>query len=396
MKKKMNDDKPAILGGIPTFSSLVPIIRPTLPSIEDIQQDIEEILSTQMITNHKYVQKLEEELKKYIGVRNVVALSNCTTGLMLLGKCLNLEGEVITPSFSFSATSLALIWLGLKPIFIDVDLNKFTIDPEKVKEKISSKTSAILATHIFGNPCDINALENLAEDYKLKLIFDSAHGAGSIYRGKKVGNFGAGESFSMSPTKVLTAGEGGLIATTNNKLADCIKIGRNYANPGDYNTAFIGLSGRMAEFSAILALKSLEILEKNVLKRQELVSSYKSRLNKLPGISFQKIEENSRSSYKDFAIIIDPIEFELTRDKLFESLNAENIMTKKYFAPPIHQQDAFKPFLKDQNLDLSETNKLAENILCLPIYSHMEFTLIDKICNVIERIYNNRNEIKSD
>ncbi len=393
MNKSMLNKKPSILGGKPIFSSLVPIIQPTLPSLEDIQENVKEILHTRMITNHKFVQQLEEQLKEYMGVKYVVAISSCTTGLLLLGKCLKLKGDVLTPSFSFSATSLALVWLECKPIFIDCHPRKFTLDHEKLQEKITKKTSAILATHIFGNPCDIKALNEIAEDYKLKLIFDSAHGAGSMYQGKSIGNFGNGESFSMSPTKVLTAGEGGLVTTNDKKLAELIRIGRNYANPGDYNTSFIGLSGRMAEFNAILALKSLEMLEKNVINRQKMVSIYKNRLEKLPGISFQEIEKDSRSSYKDFAIIINPKDFGLTRDKFYDALNAENIMTKKYFYPAIHHQSAFKPYLKDQNLDLEVTEELSNNILCLPIYSHIEISLVNKICDVIERIYNFRSEI---
>jgi len=389
----MSDRIPAILGGKPKFSSLVPIIRPTLPPLNDLIQNLKDIFNSGMITNHKYVQELEDKLKNHLEVNNVIALSNCTTGLLLLERCLKLEGEVITPSFSFSATSTALVWLNLKPIFVDCNQKKFTINVEKIQDKINSNTSAILATHIFGNPCDIKALEEIAEDYNLKLIFDSAHGAGSIYRGKKIGNFGDGESFSMSPTKVLTAGEGGFITTSNNRLADSIKIGRNYGNPGNYNTSFIGLSGRLAEFNAILALKSLEMLEQNVKNRQKIAQHYKKRLSKLPGITFQEIEDNSRSSYKDFAIKIDVAEFGLTRDKLYESLNTENIMTKKYFFPPIHQQSAFKPYLSGQNLDLEFTDDLAENILCLPIYSHMGLSLVDKICDSIERIYNFRSEI---
>ncbi len=389
----MSDEKPVILGGKPIFTDLVPIIQPTLPNVNEIFPQIEEILTTRMITNHKYVAQLESELENYFNVQNVVAVSNCTTGLLLLGKCLNLEGEIITPSFSFSATSLAAIWLGLWPIFVDCYSDRLTINVEKIIEKITDKTSAILATHIFGNPCNIKPLSEIAEDHHLKLIFDSAHGAGSIYNGTKVSNFGDGESFSMSPTKVLTAGEGGLVTTNNAELAEKVKIGRNYANPGDYNTSFIGLSGRMAEFNAILALKSLKMLENNVLNRQKIASTYKERLGKLPGITFQEIEKNSRSSYKDFAIVINPDEFELSRDRLYDCLNAERIMTKKYFYPAIHQQAAFKPFLKSQNLDLEITEQIANKILCLPIYSHMDLTLVNKICDAILRIYNNRNEL---
>ena len=388
-------EKPAILGGKPYFDSLVPIIRPTLPEIGEINKNIEDILSSGMITNYKYVQELEKNLEEYLKVKHVVAISNCTTGLLLLGKILNLSGEVITPSFSFSATSLALIWLGLKPIFVDCDPEKFTINPDKIQEKVSNKTCAILATHIFGNPCNLDSLESIAQENNINLIFDSAHGAGSLYNGKHIGNFGDAECFSMSPTKVLTAGEGGFISTNNNEIAENIRIGRNYANPGDYNTLFMGLSGRLAEFNAILALKSLEMLEQNVNRRQELATQYKKRLGKLPGVSFQKIEKKSRSSYKDFAILIDPEEFGLTRDQLYDSLELENVMTRKYFSPAIHQQKVFAPYVKKQTLDLVITNEIAERILCLPIYSHMDLSLVDDICNSIERIHKFQIEIQN-
>ena len=387
----MDNEKPAIIGGDPVSPTLIPIMQPTLPPINEIQGSIEEILQTKMITNHKYVQELEKVLLQYIGVNNVIALSSCTTGLLLIGKCLGIEGEVITPSFSFSATSLALLWLGNKPIFVDCHPTKFTIDVNKVQEKITNKTSAILATHIFGNPCEIKVLQEICDDNKLKLIFDAAHGFGAQYQGKSIGNFGDAESFSMSPTKVLTAGEGGIVTTNDDELAEKVRIGRNYGNPGDYNTSVVGLSGRMPEFNAILALKSFELLEENVKNRHKLFDYYKKKLSNFPGISFQEIEEGARSSCKDFAIVIEPPEFGLTRDKFYMALNAENIMTKKYFYPPIHQQDVFKFYSNFKDLEITE--ELAKNILCLPIYSHMETSLVDTICYAIEKIHNFRDEI---
>lgn len=387
----VTDEIPAILGGTPISPSLIPIIQPTLPSLDDIQSSLREILETRMITNHKYVKELEAKLISYIGAKNVIALSSCTTGLLLIGKSLGIQEEVITPSFSFSATSLALLWLGCKPIFVDCHPTKFTIDIDKIQEKINSKTSAVLATHIFGNPCDIKSLEEICDDHNLKLIFDAAHGSGAKYRGMSIGNFGDAESFSMSPTKVLTAGEGGYVTVKDNNLAEKIRIGRNYGNPGDYNTSVIGLSGRMPEFNAIIALKSLEMLEENIQKRHNLFKYYKRKLNIFPGISFQEIEEGARSSCKDFAILLNPSKFGLSRDKLYDALNAENIMTKKYFSPAIHQQEVFKIFSNGNNLDVTE--KIAENILCLPLYSHMNISLIDTICKAIERIYNFRDKI---
>lgn len=390
----MNDDKPAILGGTPIFNNIVPIIQPTLPKLANIKSQIEDILSSKMITNHKFVLLLEEEIKNFLKVKNVIAISNCTTGLMLLIKALKLKGEIITPSFSFSATSLAIVWAGLQPIFVDCHPTKWTINPKRIIKKINSKTSAILATHIFGNPCDINALEEISWDHKIKLIFDAAHGAGSIYQGQRIGNFGDGESFSMSPTKVLTAGEGGLITTDDNELARKIKIGRNYANPGNYDTEFMGLSGRMAEFSAILALQSLKMLKDNVNNRQKLMKEYKSYLKTSHGIIFQEIERNSLSSYKDISILIDENKFGVSRDILYNALEKENIMTRKYFDPPIHEQRAFKPYLEGQSCNLDNTIKVAKNIISLPIYSHMTKQKVKKICEAILRVSKYSDELK--
>lgn len=391
----MSIDKPAILGGKPTFDHLVPIIQPTLPNFEIIEENIREILNTKMITNHKFVSLLERKIIDFFEVKNAVAVSNCTTGLMLLLASLNLQGEIITPSFSFSATSLSIIWKGLKPIFVDCHPTKWTIDPEKINEKITPKTSGIVATHIFGNPCDIKALEDITQDKKLKLIFDSAHGAGSIYQGKRIGNFGNSESFSLSPTKVLTAGEGGLVTTNDDGIARKIRIGRNYANPGDYNTEFLGLSGRMAEFNAILALQSLKMLKNNVENRQNLVEEYINNLKQIPGIKFQEIEKDSLSCYKDFSIMIDKKEFGISRNVLYDALERENIMTKKYFDPPIHEQDAFKPFIKNQKLDLKNTVKVAKNIISLPIYSHMRIEKVKRICNAILKIHKHKHKLKN-
>lgn len=390
----MSEEKSAILGGKPTFDEVIPIVQPTLPTFEEIQGSIKEILKSKMITTAKYVSLLESQLEEFLDVNHVIAISNCTTGLIFLLKSLNLKNEIITPSFSFSATSLAILWAGLKPIFIDCHPTKWTIDPEKINKKITPRTTGILATHVFGNPCDIKTLEEICEDSHLSLIFDSAHGAGSIYRQRRIGNFGDGESFSMSPTKVLTAGEGGLVTTNNDNLADNIRICRNYGNPGNYNTQFLGLSGRLSEFNAILALKSLEMLETNVNSRHKLVNEFKNNLSKIPGISFQEIEAHSKTSYKDFTILIESSDFELSRNLLYIALEKENIMTRKYFDPPIHKQDIFKSYTNDEKLDLPITDKISKNVLSLPIYSHMTVEKVKKICKAILKIYNDREELK--
>jgi dTDP-4-amino-4,6-dideoxygalactose transaminase len=227
----------------------------------------------------------------------------------------------------------------------------------------------------------------------LKLIFDAAHAIGAKYNGNLVGGFGDAEVFSLSPTKILTAGEGGIVATNDDVLAGNIRIGRDYANPGDYNCQFAGLSARMAEFNAILGLKNLETIEEKVARRNGIADVYKENLKGLPGISFQEAAPGSRCSYKDVSILIDPKKFGLTRDVLADCLVKENIMTKKYYYPPIHKQRFITSMFKADESKLKVTNYVSGNILSLPIFTHMKDKDIAAICGAISNIYKHPSQI---
>ena len=258
---------PAILGGNPVCSKGIPILRPHLPEFNELADSLKEVYQSGQITNGNNVRKFEEKTAEYLGVAHCVAVSSCTAGLMLSAMALNLSGEIIMPSFTFAATGHAMLWNGLKPVFADCLEDTFNIDPHKVEEKISPKTSAVLVTHIFGNPADIESLRDVANKHKLRLVFDAAHAFGSCYQNKKVGRNGDVEIFSLSPTKLLIAGEGGLVTTDDKDLAENIRIGRNYGDPGDYDCKFAGFNSRMTEWNAIIGLKSLNLLERNIARR---------------------------------------------------------------------------------------------------------------------------------
>lgn len=385
---------PAILSGKPAFAEKIPITKPTLPSLEKILPSISEVLESAMITNATYVKLLEEKLKKHLGVKHAIAVSSCTSGLMLLFKALKLKGEVILPSFTFSATGHVVLWNNLKPVFVDVKADTYNIDPKEVKKAITKRTCAILGAHIFGNPADIEDLEQIAKENNIKLFFDAAHCFGTFYKGLPIGRFGDAETFSMSPTKLLTSGEGGLVTTNNDELAYQIKIGRSYADPGNYDTQYEGLNARMSEFNAILGLESLKMLDKNVANRRKLVKVYISKLKSIPGISFQKIKTGATSSYKDFSIFIDERKFGLNRDQLATALDKENITTKKYFFPPLHKQKSFSKYFRKFDDKLQNTNKLANNILSLPLFSHMSIKDVFRVSQAIRDIYQSRENIR--
>jgi len=250
---------PAILGGAPFFAEPVPISKPTLPEFNDVEERYRDIFSTGMVTNWKYVQEYEAQMARYLGVSHAVAVSSCTTGLLLTLKCLELEGEVILPSFTFSVTGHVLAWNGLKPVYVDINPGTCLIDPVEVERAITPDTSAILGVHIWGNPCPADQLQAIADQHGVVLLFDAAQATGSRYLEKPIGGFGRAEVFSCSPTKVVTSGEGGIIATNDAQLAEKLRVGRNYGDDGSYDCAFEGINARMSELHAVLGLASLEM-----------------------------------------------------------------------------------------------------------------------------------------
>lgn len=386
---------PAVLDHNPAFPSLVPIVRPTLPAFAGgLQSELAGILESGNLTKGDYLREFEARIAEYLGVRHAVAVSSGTLGLLLTYHGLGLKQEVIVPSFTFMATVHPLLWLGARPVFVDIDRHTWNIDPACVEAAITSRTTAIIGVHNFGNPAAIADLESVASSHGLKLVFDAAHGFGSLYRGRPVGRFGDAEVFSLSPTKLLVAGEGGIVATDDDRLAEHVRVGREYGNPGDYGSDFPGVNARMPEFNAVLGIHGLAMLEENATKRNRLVASYREALDALPGIRFQEVAAGDRCSYKDLSITIDEEAFGLRRDDLALALQAENIDTRKYHDPPVHTHKAYRDLQGPHSDSLSVTNEIAGKSLSLPIWSHMSLEMVEKICEAIGQIHVHSPEVK--
>jgi dTDP-4-amino-4,6-dideoxygalactose transaminase len=368
------NDKPAILGSTPLFSEKLPIVEPTLPTYG-------------MLTKGKYLRRFEESLADYLGVRHAVCVSSCTIGLALVYQGLNLRGEVIVPSFTFMATVHPLVWLNATPVFADIDPHTWCFDPAKVEEAITPHTTGIVAVHNFGNPADIEAIEAIARRHGLRLVFDAAHGFGTLHRGQPVGPYGDAEVFSTTPTKLLVTAEGGVVATNGDVLAEHIRAGREYGTDGHYGSRFAGLNARLPEFNALLGLKSLEMLEENAERRNRLAGLFRERLGSLPGLTFQQVRSGDRCSYKDLSVLVDKDRFGLTRDQLARALLAENIDTRKYHDPPVHTHQAYRNFYGRYREVVPVTDRVAARSLSLPIYSHMDEDTVSRICRAIERIH---------
>lgn len=367
---------------------MIPITKPTLSKFKKYTPKFKGIIESGILTNGPNVKKLEEKICEYIGCKYCVAVSSCTSGLMLVLKGLKLKGEVILPSFTFSASGHVILWNNLTPVFADIKEDNYEIDPVSIEKLITPKTSAMLATHIFGNPCNVSALEKVAKKHHLKLIFDAAHALGSKRGSKKVGVFGDAEVFSCSPTKLLTTGEGGLIATNNKELADFCRIGRNYGDDGSYDTKFNGLNARMSEFHAVVGLESLKNLDKAVNSRNKMAEYYKAGLTAIdPNLSFQKIMPGDVTTYKDFSVLIDPKRSDYHRDELHDFLAAKNIVSKKYFYPPLHQQQTYRNANCRRDKNLSVTDAVSGNILSLPLFSHISRKEVDEVLKAIKKFY---------
>lgn len=363
-----------------------PITCPTLPEATELNREIAAILESGRVTMGKHVAALEAEVCARTEVRHVVGVSSCTSGLMLLLKALDLPAgsEVITPSFTFAATSHALLWNGLRPVFCDSEPESFTMDASAAESLVTARTSAICPVCVFGVPGDMNAYRDLADRHGLALLFDSAQGLGSTYGDQFLGNFGDGEVFSLSPTKVVTAMEGGLVATSDDMIADRIRRLRDYGKaPDGEDMQWLGLSARMTEVNALIGRWSLARLDTWVARRTELMERYRERLRHVPGVSFQRIPPRCTSSRNYMVILLDPRVVAVKRDDLHVWLRLRGIQTKRYFYPALHNQTLYRDLEPGCCARLPVAERLSASSLALPLHSHMTLDAVDDICDRI-------------
>jgi dTDP-4-amino-4,6-dideoxygalactose transaminase len=383
----------------------VPFNRPDVPPFEAIAADIRAALATGSLTKGPQLAAFEREAAAAIGTAHVVGVSSCTTGLMLVLRaidhlaagcsapsgprpgCRAAPGrrEVIVPSFIFLAAPAAITWAGMRPVFAEVLPRSFTLDPAAVERAITPATAAILACHTFGCPCDLKRLGEIAERAGIPLVIDAAHGLGTKVSGEQVGRGGLAQVFSLSPTKLVVAGEGGLVATDCSCLAAAIEEAREYGNDGAYGCERAGVNGRMPEISAALGRASLARLAATAADRREAAAVYIDALADVPGVVFQEIPDIAESSWKDFCIRLDPPEAGLSRDALRAALAEAGIDTRAYYSPPCHRMAAFAEFAA-AGPPLPVTDQLAGTLLALPMGAHVSAEVAGRVAGEVRRI----------
>ncbi|WP_406299288.1 DegT/DnrJ/EryC1/StrS family aminotransferase [Embleya sp. NBC_00888] len=384
--------KPAVLGGDATFAEGLPLTRVHVPEREELARRLDTILTSGQLTDGATVRELEEDAAARLEVPYVVAVSNCTSGLMLALQALGVSGSVAMPGFTFAATAHAAHWAGATPVFAEVDPDSLTLDATDAAALLAeSGASALMATHVYGTPCRVEELAKVADDAGVPIVYDAAHALGSRRAGTPIGGFGAAEVFSLSPTKVVTAGEGGLIATRDEGLAQACRLGRGYGNPGDYDCLFPGLNARMSELHAALALVSLRGLPERVATRSHLVGVFADAIADVPGLRLPMLADGDVSTWKDLTLIVDPDTFGLDTPTLARALKADGIDSRRYFHPPVNRQKAYA-HLPARPLPI--TDDVSSRVLTLPLWSHMDEPTVRRVADTVIRLHEHAADVR--
>lgn len=357
---------------------MIPITRPALPPLAEYTAILERIWQSRMLSNFgEFATSLEDLAAGYLGADCVLTVSSGDVALILSLRALQLppKTRVLVPSFTFNSTVNAILWNDLRPVFVDIDPETLNMDPADAARRIDG-AGAILATHVFGNPVAVDQLAALARSAGARLVFDAAHGYGSLRRGKHVGTFGDAEVFSMSGTKPVTSAEGGLFATSDPELAERFRYLRAYGFQQDYHSRYVGLNGKLSELHAGLGLLTLARIEDALAIRRVRVDHYLGRLSSVPGVSFQLVAADDRSTYKDFAILFSSGK---QRDLVESALAAVEVQTKRYFRP-CHEMDAYRA-CADGPLPVTES--AYRRILCLPLFEDLTADQVDLISDIV-------------
>ena len=392
---KRTIDNLAIFSGQPSFKEKLHVGRPNLGNTQRFLERTQDILERRWFSNNgHYVQEFEKELAKLLGVKHCIVMCNATVALEITIRALGLKGEVIVPSFTFVATAHALQWQEITPVFCDIDPETHLLDPACVEKMITPRTSGIIGVHLWGRPCAIEALTDIAERFHLQLMFDAAHAFACSHRGKMIGNFGRAEVFSFHATKFFNTFEGGAVATNDDALAEKIRLMKNFGFRGYDNVIYIGTNGKMNELSAAMGLTGLESLNEFIAVNRENYSAYKERLRSIPGVKTAVYDEKEKCNFHYVIAEVDQDKAGLSRDELLAILHAENVLARRYFYPGCHQMEPYRSYFPHAHLLLKNTEALTQKVLSLPNGTSISAPQIQEVCDIIECAVHHAPEIK--
>ncbi|MFT5050915.1 MAG: dTDP-4-amino-4,6-dideoxygalactose transaminase [Chlamydiales bacterium] len=378
-------DTLAVFGNAPAFAEPLHVGRPNIGNRQRLRERIEDLLDRRYLTNiGPYAKEFEQRVREIAGVRECVATCNGTIALEILIRAAGLTGEVIVPSFTFAATAHALQWQEIKPVFCDIDPRTHTLDPDRIEELITPKTTGIMGVHLWGRACEVERLQRIADKHGLKLLFDASHAFGCSHRRRMIGGHGVGEVFSFHATKFLNSFEGGAIVTDDSELAEKMRLMRNFGFESRDRVIYLGSNGKMTEVCAAMGVTSIESMDEFVDANRRNYRHYRERLGRLGGLTVMPYAEDESSNYNYVVVDVDEQAFGLSRDQLLHVLEAENILARRYFYPGVHRMEPYRSLQPQAALVLPETERLCERILTLPTGQTVEAGDVDRIADVIE------------
>lgn len=368
---------------------IITVTTPLLPPLKEFTRLLEDIWKRKWITNNGYYhQELEKALCEYLKVPYLSLFTNGTLPIIVALQALRITGEVITTPYSFVATTHSLWWNGIIPVFVDIDPKTGNLDPSKIEAAITPKTTAIMPVHVYGNPCDTQKIKKIADIYGLKVVYDAAHAFGVEVNNKSILDAGDLATLSFHATKTYNTIEGGALICHDAETKQRIDYLKNFGFTGETTVVAPGINGKMDEVRAAYGLVALGYVAEAVAKRKKVAQQYRIALKNTQGISFFEDMENVKHNYSYFPIFVDAEQYGLTRDELYEKLKANNIFGRRYFFPLISNFSAYQGLPSASKANLPAANRIADSVICLPIYPELETSDIERICKHIKKTKN--------
>lgn len=363
------------------------VTQPTLPDFNKFTACLEELWESKHLTNNgKFHQELELKLAEFLGVEHISLFSNGTLALMVGLQALRITGEVITTPYSFVATTHSLHWNGIKPVFCDIREEDGNIDPDKIEAQITPFTTAIMPVHVYGNPCDNDKIQKIADTYNLKVIYDAAHAFGVKQNKETILNWGDLSILSFHATKTYNTFEGGAIICKDAKTKQRLDYLKNFGFADEETVVAPGINAKMNEISAIMGLLQLPMYEENRIKRQKIAELYKSQLKDVIGLRFNNSKNDLKENYSYFPIFIDKNKFGKSRNDVYDFLKQNNIFARKYFYPLISEFSTYRGLKSAGKDNLPVATKMADEVLCLPMYAELEHDVVEQIVFLIKKL----------
>lgn len=363
------------------------VTKPFLPPLEELLPYLESIWENRILTNSgPFHQELEQALCDFLGVKYISLFANGTLALVTALQALRITGEVITTPYSFVATSHALHWNDIKPVFADIDSKTLNLDPEKIEAAITSHTTAILPVHVYGEPCDVDSIQKIADNYNLKVIYDAAHAFGVKNQRGSILKHGDLSILSFHATKVFNTFEGGAIISPTSKMKQHIDHLKNFGFVDETKVVAPGINSKMSELNSAIGLLQLKYIEQVINKRKKVDEHYRHLLGDLDAIDCIEHSSETIANYAYFPIIVHP-EYPMTRDELFECLREHQIFARRYFYPLISDFSMYRGLQSAKGDNLTVARQTADKVICLPIYPDIEKEVVEKICRIIKEAY---------